>query len=82
LNIIIKRRRLTAMKKITLNLVDSNHHQLQKIQEVVATSGNHITTTDIINIALREFFNNATTVNTDMTPEENIAEVLKCYLRI
>lgn len=70
------------MKKITLNLVDSNHQQLQKIQEVVETSGNHVTTTDIINIALREFFTNATTVNTDLSAEENIVEVLKCYLVI
>lgn len=69
-------------KTITFNMVDSNHHQLQKVQEVVGQTGNNVTTTDIINIALREFFNTATNMNTDLTAEENIAEVLKCYLVI
>ena len=68
--------------KISFNIVDSNHKQLQKVKEIVELSGNHVTTTQIMNVALREFFNNATSVNTDLTPEENITEVLKCYLMI
>ena len=63
-------------------MVDSNHQQLQKIQEIIGYTGNRVTTTDIINIALREFFNNASNSNTDLTAEENIVEVLKCYLVI
>lgn len=67
------------MRQITFNMVDSNHEQLTRIKEVVKSTGNNVTTTDIINIALKEFFTNAQTINNDMTSEENIAEVLKCY---
>lgn len=70
------------MKTITFNMVDSNHQQLQKVKETLELTGNKVTTTDIINIAVKEFFNNATTVNNDLTAEENIVEVLKCYLVI
>lgn len=70
------------MIPISFNMVDSNHQQLLKVKEIVETTGNKVTTTDIINIALREFFNNASNSNTDLTAEENIAEVLKCYLVI
>jgi hypothetical protein len=67
------------MRQITFNMVDSNHEQLTRIKEVVKSTGNSVTTTDIINIALKEFFTNAQTINNDMTSEENIAEVLRCY---
>ena len=70
------------MKTITFNMVDSNHQQLQKVQALVEQTGNNVTTTDIMNIALREFFNNSQNVNNDMSSEENIVEVLKCYLVI
>ena len=70
------------MKTITFNMVYSNHQQLQKVKETLELTGNKVTTTDIINIAVKEFFNNATTVNNDLTAEENIVEVLKCYLVI
>ena len=70
------------MKTITFNMVDSNHQQLQKVKETLELTGNKVTTTDIINIAVKEFFNNATTVNNDLTAEENIVEVLKCYIVI
>lgn len=70
------------MIPISFNMVDSNHQQLLKVKEIVETTGNKVTTTDIINIALREFFTNASNSNADLTAEENIAEVLKCYLVI
>lgn len=70
------------MIPISFNMVDSNHQQLQKVKEIVATTGNRVTTTEIINIALREFFTNASNSNADLSDEENIAEVLKCYLVI
>lgn len=70
------------MKTISFNMVDSTHQQLQKVKETLELTGNKVTTTDIINIAVKEFFNNATTVNNDLTAEENIVEVLKCYLVI
>lgn len=68
-------------KTITFNMVDSNYQQVQKVQEVFGIDGNQITTTDIINIALREFFNKAN-VTTDKTAEENIVEALEKYLVI
>jgi len=70
------------MKQITFNMVDSNHNQLMKVKEIVEQTGNRVTTTDIINIALKEFFNTATNTNNDLSDEENIAEVMKCYLVI
>ena len=70
------------MIPISFNMVDSNHQQLQKVKEIVATTGNRVTTTEIINIALKEFFTNASNSNTDLSDEENIVEVLKCYLVI
>lgn len=73
---------MKLMIPISFNMVDSNHQQLQKVKEIVETTGNRVTTTDIINIALREFFNSASNTNSDLSDEENIAEVLKCYLVI
>lgn len=63
-------------------MIDSNHEKIQNIQKLIKQDGNQISITDLINIALREFFINSNNANNDLSNEENIKEVLKCYLKL